>query len=222
MGAIRTPNPAHLDGADRGRPAPSGRHSRERSRPGATWPLRAAPAAGGSEIRCGGTRSEPANRVPPAWGRSLPSGSWIVEPGRAEARRAAATTLVATPAGWISPSANSRRDSGFRLPDTGPQSTVRADESLMGCGWHMELQNRELPRPPRPDTQSARIHAGLSPRIFWSNARPSRKSGMTTSAPTPRRRWYFHASKRPEPLWASSLATATAKPPTSLVFWIST
>ncbi|MFM1942452.1 MAG: hypothetical protein RI897_1434 [Verrucomicrobiota bacterium] len=60
------------------------------------------------------------------------------------------------------------------------------------------------------------------PRMSFIRGRASRKSGMTISAPTPLSRWRFHSSILPEPLWASSLATATARPPTSLVFWIST
>ena len=51
-----------------------------------------------------------------------------------------------------------------------------------------------------------------------NNGPASRKSGMTTSAPTPSSLCRFHSSNPPEPLLASSLATATARPPTSLVF----
>ena len=60
------------------------------------------------------------------------------------------------------------------------------------------------------------------PRTQSSKGSASRKSGITTCAPTPSRRWCFHSSNLPEPLLPSSLATATASPPTSTVFWIST
>ena len=60
------------------------------------------------------------------------------------------------------------------------------------------------------------------PRINSRSGAASRKSGITTSAPTPESRSRFHSSIRPEPLLASSLATATARPPASLVFSIST
>ncbi len=60
------------------------------------------------------------------------------------------------------------------------------------------------------------------PRINSRRGAASRKSGITTSAPAPESRSRFHSSIRPEPLLASSLATATARPPASLVFSIST
>ena len=65
-------------------------------------------------------------------------------------------------------------------------------------------------------------HGVHRPRINSRRGAASRKSGITTSAPTPESRSRFHSSIRPEPLLASSLATATARPPASLVFSIST
>src|SRR5208337_2774559 len=60
------------------------------------------------------------------------------------------------------------------------------------------------------------------PRINFRRGAASRKSGITMSAPTPESRSRFHSSIWPEPLLASSLATATARPPASRVFSIST
>src|SRR5215510_7479925 len=53
------------------------------------------------------------------------------------------------------------------------------------------------------------------PKMRSTSAAASRKSGITTSAPTPSRRSRFQESNLPEPLLASSDATATASPPTS-------
>src|SRR4051812_46930703 len=64
--------------------------------------------------------------------------------------------------------------------------------------------------------------SGHFEKMRSSSAGASRKSGITTSAPTPNNRSRFHSSYLPDPLLASSEATATARPPTSLVFSIST
>ena len=92
-------------------------------------------------------------------------------------------------------------------------------------GQRKDAHPAQIQRRPRP------THA-CSPLImipFWGlpgcgpgGRSASRKSGITTSAPTPSSRCRFQASMCPEPLLASSLATATARPPTPLVFSIST
>ena len=55
------------------------------------------------------------------------------------------------------------------------------------------------PEVQQPAFISGRIHQG-SPKMKSTSPIASRKSGITTSAPTSSSRWRFHGSTRPEPL----------------------
>ena len=125
---------------------------------------------------------------------------------------------ITRPGQWGSPSPDSRAGIGLdEAEDHGEPASSARDGFRSGAPPAGKPSVVSSPAG-RADSSLGSFVEGHRLKMISNSASESRKSGITMSAPTPSRRLRFHSSILPDPLFASSLATATARPPTSLVF----